>query len=84
MRGDHKVQCDRCGRIYYNTQVTMDGYDKGLIVCRGAGTRNCYDPPHPQDFVRGRNEEVGVENARPFNWVHIDDVYPNGVTADDL
>lgn len=82
--GLHKVQCDRCGGIYYSNQVTFDGYSEGLVVCRGPGTRNCYDPKHPQDYVRARPEDIAVPNARPFNWVSIDDVYPNGVTPDDL
>ena len=81
---EHKFQCDRCGGIYYDHQTAMDGYETGAVVCRGPGTRNCYDPDHPLKYVRSRPDDPAVENARPLNWQSIDDVYPNGVTADDL
>jgi hypothetical protein len=30
------------------------------------------------------DEDIAVENARPINRVAVSDLYPNGVTADDL
>ena len=79
---DHKFQCQRCGAIYYSDKKAIEW--TGAIVCRGPGTRNCWEPRHAQDFVRARTEDTSVEHASPFNWVSVSDVYPNGVTADDL
>ena len=76
--GQHKFQCDRCGRSYWSADKRVDGYTSG-IVCK-----KCYDPKHPQDYVRAKPDDPSVDNARPRQIVDVSTLYPNGVTADDL
>jgi hypothetical protein len=45
--GDNWAECQRCGFDVYASDLKEDGYKKGLMVCP-----LCYDPPHPQDYVR--------------------------------
>lgn len=80
--GRHRVQCDRCGASYLDDKVVTEW--TGAVVCRGPGTRNCWEPRHSQDMVRARADDSSVDNARPRTIQYISDVYPNGVTADDL
>lgn len=47
--------CQRCGSQFLNHQISREW--TGLLVCRGAGTRNCYEDRHPQDFVRGKADK---------------------------
>ena len=56
--GDFNRICDQCGRKCKasNTKKQWDG----LIVCL-----DCYDPRHPQDFVRGRRDKQRVPDPRP-------------------
>jgi len=49
--GLHWVCCDRCGFDYYHTEVREEW--NGLVVCR-----ECYEPRHPQDFVRGKRDKI--------------------------
>jgi len=49
--GLHWVCCDRCGFDYYHTEVREEW--NGLVVCR-----ECYEPRHPQDFVRGKADKI--------------------------
>ena len=53
--GAWKACCQRCGGVYLNTQLSMEW--TGLRVCRGGGTRGCWEPRHPQEFVRGKADE---------------------------
>jgi len=64
----------------------------GLWVCAVSGTRDCWEERHPQDFVRGRKEDITVKDARPLvDWIPITDSSPamrcvgratNGVAGD--
>jgi hypothetical protein len=56
--------CDRCGFQYDLTQLRKEW--TGLMVCHGAGTNNCWEHRHPQEFVRGvRDDQVIRPNMRP-------------------
>ncbi len=35
------------------SEAREDGYKEGLIVCP-----KCYDPPHPQDYVRAHDDTL--------------------------
>lgn len=50
--------CDQCG-FKKKASDTTKQWD-GLIVCR-----DCADPRHPQDFVRGRRDRQTVPDPRP-------------------
>lgn len=50
--------CDTCGRKF-KASATKKQWD-GLITCL-----ECYDPRHPQDFVRGRRERQAPSWVRP-------------------
>jgi len=49
---DHWVECQRCGVAFRQSQVRKEW--TGLIVC----VKNCWESRHPQDFVRGRNDNI--------------------------
>ena len=51
--GDNWLTCQRCGHDVLASDATEDGYTKGLVVCP-----TCYDPPHPQDYVRGYQDRI--------------------------
>lgn len=49
--GQHWVECQRCGLDYRSKNIRVQ-WD-GLIVCQ-----SCWEPRHPQDFVRGRRDRI--------------------------
>lgn len=49
--GEHWVVCDRCGFDYHSRHIRVQ-WD-GLAVCKG-----CWEPRHPQDFIRVRKERI--------------------------
>jgi len=63
MKGAHRVICDRCGFKYWNHETRKEW--NGLRVCHGAGTNQCWEPRHPQDFVRARPDRQTVRDPRP-------------------
>lgn len=76
-----KAICDRCG-FEYNLNALRKEWT-GLMVCSGPATNGCWEPRHPQDFVRGVPDSQGVRpNMRP----EPADVFinPGDVTPDDL
>lgn len=54
----YHVICDRCGFKYWNYEVSKEW--TGLMVCHP-----CWDPRHPQEFLRGVKEKRVVPNPRP-------------------
>lgn len=52
--GDHNVHCMRCGRDYHESDMRKEW--NGLIVCK-----RCWEPRHPQDFVRATKDKVAAE-----------------------
>jgi len=57
--GSHNVICDRCGRKYKAEEIVKEW--TGLMVCK----RKCYEPRHPQEFLKGRKDDPSVRDARP-------------------
>ncbi len=68
-RGDHWVECERCGFVYRASKMTKEW--TGLIVCR-----SCRETRHPQDFVRGRKDDQTpkglVRPESPDTFIEID------------
>ena len=60
--GSHLFRCDRCGCNYHADKKRREW--TGFIVCFGPGTNNCWEPRHPQDYVRARAEDPSVKDAR--------------------
>jgi len=56
--GGFKRECDRCGFEFRHWDTVKEW--TGLFVCR-----ECYDPRHPQDYVRGRRNPQRVTDPRP-------------------
>ena len=71
-KGLHLVTCERCAATYYSDQVATEW--NGALVCKGAGTRDCWEPRHIIDSFRSKPDDSSVENARPRNMT---DVYGN-------
>lgn len=56
--GDWLAICDRCGQEYYASELLLDW--KQLRVCS-----KCWEPQHPNEFLRVPAESPGVPWARP-------------------
>lgn len=77
--GKWNVICDQCGFKFKNDQLRKDW--RGLMLCHGGGTTGCWEPRHPQDFVRGQADRQMPEWTRPEG----DDVFiDTPVSRDDL
>ena len=53
-KGDHWVHCQRCASVERSSDVRREW--TGLIVCN-----ECWEPRHPQDFVRARPEDTSAK-----------------------
>lgn len=51
--GRHWVLCQRCGLDYYDNEIKKEW--TGALVCK-----SCWEPRHPQDFVRGRRDRISA------------------------
>lgn len=81
--GQWKADCDRCGFTYKSRQLRLEW--TGLRVCSGPGTNDCWEPRHPQDFLRGKKDRQAPPWVRPEQ--EGTDVSPgsgNEVTGDNL
>lgn len=58
LNGSWNVVCDVCGFRFKSTEIVRR-WD-GAMTCR-----SCYEPRHPQDFIRVRDERVSVPFTRP-------------------
>lgn len=56
--GSWNVDCDVCGFRFKADQIVRR-WD-GAMTCR-----SCYEPRHPQDFIRVRDERISVPFTRP-------------------
>ena len=56
--GDHWATCQRCGRVFRASQLRHEW--TGLWVCA-----DDYEPRHPQDFVRAKQDSIAVYPALP-------------------
>lgn len=57
--GDWNVMCDRCGMKRRASQCRLNW--QNLLVC----SDTCWEPRHPQDFVRAIPDDQSVPIARP-------------------
>lgn len=57
--GDYWMICDICG--FKRRRSKMKQNWKKQWVCADT----CWEPRHPQDFVKGRKEKIAVTHARP-------------------
>jgi hypothetical protein len=74
--GDWLYQCQRCGFTHYASQIKLEW--TGLRVCS-----TCWEPRHPQEFVRGVRDDMTVPFANPpADSPHF--LETNEVTRDDL
>jgi hypothetical protein len=69
----HWCICDRCGfkRRAYDTRKEWTG----LRVCKDT----CWEPRHPQDYVRGVRDDQTVKDPRPRPedvFLGVNDVQP--------
>lgn len=72
--GDWLYTCQRCGFTKYASQIRQEW--TGLHVCE-----TCWEPRHPQEFVRGVADDMTVPFANPpSDPVFLD---PNEVSHDD-
>lgn len=62
-QGQWNAICDRCGFKYKARQLRLEW--NGLRTCCGAGTTNCWEPRHPQDFVKGKADRQAPPWVRP-------------------
>lgn len=63
--GDHIALCDVCGFTYYRSQLRKR-WDEMLVCERD------FEQRHPQDFVRGVQDNQAVLDARPDPaWVFV-------------
>lgn len=58
MRKGWKAICDRCGFEFYSFELKKEW--QGLMTCS-----SCWEPRHPQDFVRAVKDEQAVPWSRP-------------------
>ncbi len=63
VKGQWNVICDRCGYKFKSGQIRKEW--NGLRVCKGPSTNNCWEPRHPQDFVKGKADRQAPPWARP-------------------
>lgn len=80
--GQWNAVCDRCGFEYKSRQLSKEW--NGLRTCKGAGTNECWEPRHPQDFVRGKIDNQTVPWTRPESDLDVSDGSGNEVSRSDL
>ena len=67
--------CDRCGFKVPFSETRKEW--TGLRVCK-----DDFEERHPQDFVRGRKEDIAVKDARPrpdYVYIDVGDVTPESL-----
>ena len=80
--GDWNALCDRCG--FKHKASTLKEEWTGFMVCK-----TCYEPRHPQDFVRGVKDDPSVDWTRSdvcaAIYTDIDgNTYDSDCGADDI
>lgn len=56
--GSWNCDCDVCG-LRFKAEQLVRRWD-GAMACK-----SCYEPRHPQDFIRVRDERISVSFTRP-------------------
>jgi hypothetical protein len=76
--GDWLYVCQRCGFTRYASQTRMEW--TGLRVCS-----ECWEPRHPQDFVRGRKDDIAPPFSQPPTDIFLEpnEVIYTGVLSQD-
>lgn len=80
--GQWKAMCDRCGFEFKARQLRKEW--TGLRVCSGPGSNDCWEPRHPQDFVRGKKDDQTPPWTRPDKEIDVSVGSGNEVSAEDL
>lgn len=76
--GKWRAVCDRCGREGLNTELRLEW--NGLRTCR-----DCWEPRHPQDKLRGRKDKQAPPWTRPEPpEIDVSPGSGNEVSANDL
>lgn len=76
--GQWKAACQRCGREFKNVDIRLEW--TGLRVCK-----DCHDPRHPQDYVRGKTDRQAPPWVSPKpGEIDVSVGSGNEVSADDL
>jgi hypothetical protein len=73
--GDHYLICDECG-FKIRRSESRHRWDKAIVCGK------CWEPRHPQDFVRGRRDRQSVPDARPEppdHFLEVGDVTPESL-----
>jgi len=65
--GDNWAECQRCGFDIYGSKLKKEW--TGLMVCS-----KCWEPRHPQDFVRARKEDTSPQELHTGNISAGDDL----------
>ena len=73
------AQCDRCGFDFWSNQLRKEW--TGLRVCK-----KCWEPRHPQDYVRGVPDRQAPAWTRPPDTPNEPFANDGGtdITPDDL
>lgn len=61
--GDWLVLCDRC-KFKRHASQTLETWD-GFRVCKPTVKQGCWEPRHPQDFIKPVKEDQVVPFSRP-------------------
>ncbi len=78
VKGLWNVICDHCGFQYKSKDLQREW--TGLRVCR-----SCYEPRHPQEFVKGKADRQSVPWSRPdSDGTDVSVGSGNEVSQDDL
>lgn len=64
--GDYNFRCDVCGHKRKASQSRLR-WDKARVC------KECWEPRHPQDFVRGVPDDQSVPWTRPDGQTFIED-----------
>jgi len=77
--GDWNAICDRCGFKYKASQLRPEW--TGLMVCS-----KCWEPRHPQDFLRGVPDSGSVPWTRPdiISNTNTTDVSGGSIITDNI
>jgi hypothetical protein len=75
MRRGWSAVCDRCGFEFKSFQLQKEW--NGLMTCK-----ECWEPRHPQDFVRVPAEEIALPWTRPEQTdVFVGHCYIDGLSC---
>ena len=76
--GDYNVICDRCGFKVKRAECLKEW--TGLLVCE-----KCWEPRHPQDFVKAKADKQSVPEPRPDTQTMFGTTaVKTGASKDDL